>query len=108
MATPHRLRHHAGALRVVEWHATRSLVEEDENDGRGTLEAQRAGPDHKDRYGPRATFRFVRDHSDGDSWRVRAPLTAAPGTPASEECQRRKEDDKTHRWNHVKRTVHVN
>jgi hypothetical protein len=31
MATPHRLRHHAGVLRVVEWHVTRSLVEEDEN-----------------------------------------------------------------------------
>jgi transposase InsO family protein len=50
MATPHRLRHHAGALRVVEWHVTSSLVEEDENDGRGTREAQRAVPDHKDRY----------------------------------------------------------
>ena len=41
MATPHRLRHHAGALRVVEWYVTRSLVEEDENDGRGTREAHR-------------------------------------------------------------------
>jgi hypothetical protein len=28
VATPHRLSHHAGALWVVEWHVTRSLVEE--------------------------------------------------------------------------------
>jgi hypothetical protein len=34
---------------------TRGLVEVDENDGRGTREAQRAAPDHKDRYSPRAT-----------------------------------------------------
>ena len=26
MATPHRLRHHAGALRVVEWHALKDRL----------------------------------------------------------------------------------
>jgi hypothetical protein len=37
-------------------------------------ETRSAGPEP-------ATFRFVRDYSERDSWRVRAPLTAAPGTP---------------------------
>ena len=59
MATPHRLRHHAGAL-CVEWHVTRSLVEDDENDGRGTREAQRAVPDHKDRRCPSCGSAAVR------------------------------------------------
>ena len=68
MATPHCLRHHIGALLVVEWHVTRSLVEEDDNDGR---EAPRAVADHKDRYNPRATVQSAAGRSfiePGSPW----------------------------------------
>jgi hypothetical protein len=87
MATPHRLRHHAGAVRVIEWHVTKSLVEEDDNDERGTQEAQRALADQMDRYSARATHSSAAGRSfiePGSPWRN--PFVESFGSRSATTC----------------------